>query len=148
MALYSGKQAGKTARGFTLIEMMVTVAIVGILSAIAIPSYSAYVIRSRTVEATTVLAGLQPNAEQFWANNRTFAGMTALTDTPNFTYALTGDASTYTATATGKNKMTGLVYTINQKGDRTSTVTATGTFAGWSSSTTCWVDRKGGLCTD
>jgi type IV pilus assembly protein PilE len=130
--------------------MMVTVAIIGILSAVAIPAYSNYVVRARTAEAFTVLGAVQPAAEQFWANSRTFDGMTAPTATPNFTYTITGDTSSYTATATGRLKMAGLVYTINQSGTRTSTVpvSATGVFAGWTGSTTCWVDRKGGLCTE
>jgi type IV pilus assembly protein PilE len=133
----------RIARGFTLIEMMITVAIVGILTAIAVPAYTNYVVRARTAEAFTALGGLQPMAEQFWTNNRTYAGL-PVPDTVNFVYTLTSASdSAYLVTATGRLRMVGFVYTINQRGDRSTT----GVPAGWTTNDTCWVDRKGGLCT-
>lgn len=132
------------ARGFTLIELMITVAIVGILSAVALPAYSNYVLRARTTEAFTILGSIQPNAEQYWSNNRTFSNFLAPSDTANFTYTFVGTDSTFVATATGKKKMAGVAYTIDQAGNRATTVA---TLPGWTTSSTCWVDRKGGLCT-
>ena len=136
------------ARGFTLIEILVTMAIVGILTAVAVPAYTSYIIRARVNEAFTTLSAFAPSAEQFWANNRTFDKVLTPDSTANFSYATSGlSTSAWTLTATGINKMTGVSYTINQSGNKTSTVSGIGVFAGWSSSTTCWVDRKGGLCT-
>ena len=133
-------------RGFTLMEVLVTIVIVGILSAVAIPAYSGYLTRSRTAEAFTALGAAQANAEQFWSNTRSYSGYDGAAAfpaaTPNFTYTLSNaTASTYTVTATGRAKMTGFTYTIDQNGTRATTATA-----GWGTSTTCWVDKKGGQC--
>jgi type IV pilus assembly protein PilE len=146
MASRIDKDSKRAAQGFTLIELMVTVAIIGILSAIALPAYTAYVLRARTTEAFTALGGLQPVAEQYWSNNRTFSTLPAPTATANFTYGVTGTDSSYVATATGISKMAGLIYTIDQSGNRATTAVPP-TWTGWTTSTTCWVDRSGGQCT-
>jgi type IV pilus assembly protein PilE len=57
-------------RGFTLVELMVTVAVVAILAALAVPSYSSYVVRSKRAEAKTVIL----QAAQFMERNYTQAG--------------------------------------------------------------------------
>lgn len=134
----------RKSQGFTLLEVMITVVIVGILSAIALPAYTSYVTRSRLTEAFTALAAVQPQAEQFWASNRTYEDFNRVpSDTANFTFALSNDtASTYTITATGVAKMDGFVYTINQAGVRATT----GAPDGWTTSASCWVDRKDGSC--
>jgi type IV pilus assembly protein PilE len=136
-------------QGFTLIEVMVTVAIVGILLAVAVPAYNDYITRGRLNEAFTALGGAQPAAEQFWANNRTYAGFDASASFPaataNFSYALSNaSASTYTVTATGSGKMSGFVFTINESG----THATTGSPTGWGTNDKCWVDHKGGACTN
>src|SRR5258708_6947981 len=60
--------------GFTLIEVMIVVAIVGVLAAIALPNYSDYVKRSKIIEATSVLSDLRVRYEQFFLDNRTYTG--------------------------------------------------------------------------
>lgn len=131
--------------GLTLIEVMVTLVIVGILTAIALPNYNAYVTRSRLTEAFSTLAAAQPNLEQFWNNTRSYAGFDVSTaTTPNFTYALSNATnSTYLITATGRGQAADFVFTIDQAGNRATT----GVPSGWTANTGCWVDRKGGVCT-
>lgn len=73
----------QTSRGFTLIEMMVTVAIVGILASIAVPSYSEYINRGRRADAQTQLLAAQQWLERFFSENYRYdenAGGTAIAD--------------------------------------------------------------------
>ncbi len=63
----------KHTQGFTLIETMVTVAILGIVSAIAIPSYAEHVKKSRRTDAQTELYRLAQIQESFYAQNLTYA---------------------------------------------------------------------------
>ena len=134
--------------GFSLIEVMIAVAIIGILTAVALPQYNDYVMRGRLTEAYSALATVQPNAEQFWANTRSYASFDTNSgvfpaSTPNFTYALSGaSASAYTVTATGRNRANGFVYTIDQQGNRATTAVPTG----WTTNASCWVDRRNGQC--
>lgn len=66
--------ARKSMRGFTLIEIMIVVAIIGALAAIAIPMYNDYVVKARINEAVGGLSDLRVKMEQFFQDNRTYAG--------------------------------------------------------------------------
>lgn len=98
-------------KGFSLIELMIAVAIVAILASIAYPSYQNYVIRSNRAEAQQVLMNLSSLQGQYMLDNRTYAvGSTALT-------ALTGSSTTtvdgtYTVTVTPNAPTTPPTYTI------------------------------------
>jgi type IV pilus assembly protein PilE len=133
-------------RGFTLIEILVVVAIVGILSAIAVPAYKDYVIRARLTEAFSGLGSIPTAAEDYWNSSspHTYAGFDRMPpNSANFTYTMSGaTASAYTVTATGAGPVAGFVYTIDQNGNRATTAAPTG----WGTSTTCWIDRKGAQC--
>ena len=62
----------KTQKGFTLIELMIVVAIIGILAAVAIPAYSDYLKRSQVAEALGLLAGLKTPTEEWYGSKGTW----------------------------------------------------------------------------
>jgi type IV pilus assembly protein PilE len=138
--------------GFTLLEMMIEVAIIGILSAFAIPQYSNYVKRGKIIEATSGLSDMAVKLEQYFQDNRTYVGACAAgtvapvpPDTKNFTFACNPApaATTYTVTATGIASMVGFVYSIDQTNTRrTVSVEASWTNLG----SACWVTKPDGSC--
>jgi len=143
----------KRQSGFTLIELLIAMVVIGVLTAVAVPAYGNYVLRTRLADAYAGLAGVQPLAEQFWANEHTFDELDDAPNFPdeteNFRYALTAaDATSYTVTATGQNNAAGFGFTIDQNGRRTTTVSAARVAEGWAASTTCWIKDKGGKCAE
>jgi len=64
--------------GFTLIELMITVAIVGILAAIAYPSYTQYMIRANRAAAQAEMMDIANRQEQFLLTDRSYASKTTL----------------------------------------------------------------------
>jgi len=132
--------------GFTLIELMVTVAIVGILAAVALPSYSAYVMRSRVPPALDGLSAYSTRMEQRFQDSGNYANAAAcgvaLPTAANFaiTCALSNGTQGFTATATGNGAMAGYTYTIDHNGNRNTTAHPKGV-----PPTACW-SMKGGTC--
>ena len=138
-------------RGFTLIELMITVAIIAILSAVAYPSYTDYVRRGKITEAINVMSDVRVKMEQYFQDNRKYdagggACPVVLADTPNFTFAcapVAGPPVGYTVTSTGFGSMNLFVYTV----DQSNTKHTLGLPAGWTGvGKTCWVLKKDGAC--
>jgi type IV pilus assembly protein PilE len=75
-------------QGFTLIELMITVAIVGILAAVALPNYKNYVVRSARIQAQTELLALAALQEKIYLNSNAYAfGASGVTTAYNGTSA-------------------------------------------------------------
>jgi type IV pilus assembly protein PilE len=141
------------ARGFTLIEVIVAVAIVGILGAVAYPSYRDYVVRGQLVDATTALSTFRADMERHFQDNRTFETVGAFT-TPcavaaaqrtvgNFVISCSAvAATTYTLQAVGSGPVAGFTFTVNQADTRATSAAP----AGWNTCGTGWMLKKGQSC--
>ncbi len=143
----------KMQKGFTLVELMIVVAIIGILATVAMPAYSNYVRRGKIAEATSSLSSARVSMEQFYQDNRTYlngaacgAAMPAAPLVQYFTFTCAATATTYTITATGISSMAGFAYTVNNLNAKTSVITGAAAAAGWASNAACWTTKPGGAC--
>ncbi len=134
--------------GFSLIEVMVVVVVIGILTLVAFPSYNDYIIRGKIAEATSALSDGRVKMEQFFQDNKTYVGGTCPPATESFTYSCTDlSNTTYTITANGKagSNVANFSFSIDQSNTRRTT----GANSGWTSATlpqNCWITKKGGAC--
>jgi type IV pilus assembly protein PilE len=161
-------------KGFTLIELMVTVTVIAILAAIALPSYNDYVTRSKFAEATGNLADLRVKMEQYYADNRRYSttaggGICGIPGAPNgntptaadaryFTYRCAstnppanpaGDqAFTLFADGVAAQSLGGLHFTVDQSNVKATVVDGGSDMAGkgYASNAGCWVRKKPSTC--
>ena len=144
----------RAARGITLIELMVAVAIVAVLAGIAYPGYRDYLMRGRVAEASNGLTTVRAQMERHFQDNRTYATVGTFT-TPcdaapasrtfgHFVVSCSGTptATTFTLAATGSGPVAGFTYTVNQLDARATTAAP----SGWSTCATRWILRPGETC--
>ena len=129
-----------SSNGFTLIELMIVVVIIGVLAAVAMPAYQEYSKRARRADAKHALLEIQLNQEKWRANNSTYSstigdvwggGTTSLEGYYNLTVS-GGAASQYSATAAPTGVQSGDdcgTFAINANGENTS---------GSNASSDCW----------
>lgn len=101
-------------KGFTLIELMIVVAVIGILSAIAFPSYQQYVQQTRRADAQAALMELAHHMERYYTANGKYTDATLpFSQSPRdggaamYNLSLTETASAYTLSAEPTNGMSG-----------------------------------------
>jgi len=142
-------------RGFTLIEVMITVAIVGILTAVAYPSYRDYTVRGALTDGINGLSTMRAQMERHFMDNRTYATVGAFT-TPCasspasgrtfggfvVTCSVTPTAAGFTLLATGSGTSAGFGFTVTEADGRATTAAATG----WNTCTTSWLTKRGQAC--
>ena len=150
----------RAGRGFTLIELMIVIAVIAILSAVALPAYTDYLRRGQLPEAFTNLTDLRVKMEQYYQDNRAYGntGGTVCANTATnppswnnfaptgaryFTYScvLNGPVGSvnqaYTLTATGSSgRAIGHTYTVTQDNLQSTTM-----FKGAAVAKPCWVSR-------
>jgi type IV pilus assembly protein PilE len=149
--LRPGLRARSSHLGFTLLELMIVIAIVGVLAAIALPNYADYIKRGKIIEATTALSDFRQRYEQYFLDTRSYVGACAIHKTQvnaqvkDFIVDCPSETgSTYTLIATGQGSMAKFKYQVDQTGAKTTL----GVDTGWNtpSPNTCWAVRKSGDC--
>ena len=139
-------QTERRQHGFTLIEVMIVVAIIGILAAVAFPAYTDYVRRGRLPEAFTELSKQRGKLEQNFQDKKTYvgtectaSGLDYKTGTYFTFHCTTANAGqTHVLTATGTGAMDGHVYTITDDSTKATTL-----FKGtaYTSGNACWFSK-------
>lgn len=133
--------------GFTLIELMITIAILAIISAIAYPSYTAYVKRTKRVEVQTYMTQMAQNLENYKLANNNYAGATLVkyggdkfpaTGTSNYQLVLT-DANGIALTAANAENQSWLLVARPIAG---SAQKNTGALSLTSNQIKCWYKDK------
>jgi type IV pilus assembly protein PilE len=149
-----GRVRGRV-RGFTLMEMMIVVAIMGILTAVAYPSYRDSIVRGALVDGTNGLSSVRAQMERHYQDNRSYATVGSFT-TPcantntaartfgNFVVscASTPSATGFTVQAVGSGPAAGFTFTVNELDVRATSAAA----SGYNTCGNKWLTKRGAAC--
>jgi type IV pilus assembly protein PilE len=137
---------------------MITIAIVAILAAVALPAYTDYVTRSKFTEAHSHLADLRVKMEQRFQDARTYVGGPCSPTGPSaaqvryFTFTCSAgpaaDTFTLQAAGTAGTELEGIAFTVNESNQRATVVTGGTKIAdrGYTSNANCWITKKPSQC--
>lgn len=134
----------KNKKGFTLIELMITVLIVGIISAFAVPNYRDYVLRADNADALSALNSTKLKLEQYYQDNRTYTGACDPGSRANpptlekFVINCFLNDNSYSLSAVGN----GFTFGLDEKGNYETTTAP----SGWPTNSDCWIIHKNGTC--
>jgi len=113
-------------KGFTLIEILIVVIILGILATLAVPQFTRMISRARMAEAWAGLGAVRTAQSIYWMEKTAYAGSISDLDCDssagNFAFTVTGGGASYTAIATGSGAAAGLVAQMTSAGVRTCTI--------------------------
>ena len=128
-------------KGFTLIEVMIVVAIICIIASIALSSYNDYVKSGMAATATSELANSRIQLEQCYQDTRDYShddcADACPTDGSSFAYTCTrNNDDTYDLSALGSGKVSGFSFAIDEQNDKTSTYDGVGPVGCWKTSKT------------
>ena len=133
---------------------MIVLVIIAILAAIAVPSYTDYVLSARLTDGTEHLMAMEANMERYYQDNRTYQSVGSAvppcttgqpgTQTDYFTLScLSTGPSAYTVQAQGSGTALGFTYTIDDQGTRATTALP----ARWGAAcASAWIVKRGQGC--
>lgn len=140
-------------RGFTLIEVMITVALLALLAAIGYPQYTNHVATGYITEAHADLMDYKNKMESYYQDEKTYRTGTGSvcgvqpgaynTTGKKFAYGCTAADETFTLTATSSLPLlNGMGFSINNNGAKQTFKQTTATIT----QATCWAKHRGGAC--